>query len=336
MTIQEIRTKDTQDPFRRQISARGVVAGFFAMPSSGAVVSVAIVATLLAIASPQFLTVDNLTLVARSFSFIAIAAMGQFVVILTRGIDISAGSVIGLAGIVTAMLSSSGVPVPFALLGGLGAAMLVGLLNGWLIAAFGLVSFMVTLGMLNVVRGADVALTRGFPITGIDESIKNLGQGFTIGLPNPVWIMLILAAVMWWVMTRTVFGRQLYAIGGNDEAARLSGVRVRLLTGAAYVLSALFAGIAGILLTARLGVAEATIGTGYELDIIAAAVIGGTSFFGGIGSVVGVIWGAALLGIVRNGMALLGVDSYWQQIVIGAVIIIAVIIDRLRTRKTAH
>jgi ribose transport system permease protein len=233
------------------------------------------------------------------------------------------------------MLSSAGVPVLLALLGGLISAMLVGLLNGWLIAAFGLVSFMVTLGMLNVVRGLDVALTRGFPITGIDESIKELGQGFTLGLPNPVWIMMILAAIMWWVMTRTVYGRQLYAIGGNDEAARLSGVRVRMITASAYVISALFAGIAGILLTARLGVAEANIGFGYELDIIAAAVIGGTSFFGGIGSVVGVIWGAALLGIVRNGMALLGVDSYWQQIVIGAVIIIAVIIDRLRTRN-AH
>lgn len=320
---------------RKPMSARGLASSLFALPSSGAVVSVLIVSTFLTFASPQFLTVDNLTLVARSFSFIAIAAIGQFVVILTRGIDISAGSVIGLAGIVTAMLSSAGAPVLLALLGGLISAMLVGLLNGWLIAAFGLVSFMVTLGMLHVVRGLDVALTRGFPITGIDESIKELGQGFTLGLPNPVWIMVILAAIMWWVMTRTVYGRQLYAIGGNGEAARLSGVRVRMITASAYVISALFAGIAGILLTARLGVAEANIGFGYELDIIAAAVIGGTSFFGGIGSVVGVIWGAALLGIVRNGMALLGVDSYWQQIVIGAVIIIAVIIDRLRTRN-AH
>jgi ribose/xylose/arabinose/galactoside ABC-type transport system permease subunit len=335
MTMQKTAGLSEPGFDRKTRSAREIASALFALPSSGAVVSVLIVSTFLAFASPQFLTVDNLTLVARSFSFIAIAAMGQFVVILTRGIDISAGSVIGLAGIVTAMLSSAGVPVLLALLGGLISAMLVGLLNGWLIAAFGLVSFMVTLGMLNVVRGLDVALTRGFPITGIDESIKELGQGFTLGLPNPVWIMMILAAIMWWVMTRTVYGRQLYAIGGNDEAARLSGVRVRMITASAYVISALFAGIAGILLTARLGVAEANIGFGYELDIIAAAVIGGTSFFGGIGSVVGVIWGAALLGIVRNGMALLGVDSYWQQIVIGAVIIIAVIIDRLRTRN-AH
>jgi ribose transport system permease protein len=316
--------------------ARLISGGFFALPASGAVVSVLIVSIFLSFASQQFLTVDNLTLVARSFSFIAIAAMGQFVVILTRGIDISAGSVIGLSGIVTAIISSAGAPWPLALLGGLGAALLVGLLDGVLVAVFGLVSFMVTLGMLNVVRGTDVALTRGYPVTGLDPFLKSLGQGFTLGLPNPVWIMLALAAVMWWVMTRTVFGRQIYALGGNEEAARLSGVRVRVVKTVAYVLSALFAGIAGILLTARLGVAEATIGTGYELDIIAAAVIGGTSFFGGIGSVVGVIWGAALLGIVRNGMALLGVDSFWQQIVIGAVIIIAVVIDRARTRNTHH
>jgi len=317
-------------------AGRRWASGFFALPSSGAVVSVLIVSIFLSFASQQFFTVDNLTLVARSFSFIAIAAMGQFVVILTRGIDISAGSVIGLSGIVTAIISSTGAPWPLALLGGIGAALLVGLLDGVLVAVFGLVSFMVTLGMLNVVRGADVALTRGYPVTGLDPFLKSLGQGFTLGLPNPVWIMLILAAIMWWVMTRTVFGRQVYALGGNEEAARLSGVPVRAVKTAAYVLSAVFAGIAGILLTARLGVAEATIGTGYELDIIAAAVIGGTSFFGGIGSVIGVIWGAALLGIVRNGMALLGVDSFWQQVVIGAVIIIAVVIDRIRTRNTHH
>jgi ribose transport system permease protein len=309
---------------------------FLAMPSSGAVVSVLAVSVFLTFATSRFLTVDNLSLVARSFSFIAIAAMGQFVVILTRGIDISVGSVIGLSGIVTAMLCGNGVPWPLAMAGGLGAAVLVGMVNGVLVAVFALVSFMVTLGMLNVVRGTDVALTRGYPMTDLDDHIKELGQGFTFGVPNPVLIMLGLVGVMWFVMTRTVFGRQLYALGGNEEAARLSGVRVRELKAAAYVLSALFAGIAGMLLTARLGVAEATIGTGYELDVIAAAVIGGTSFFGGIGSVLGVIWGAALLGIVRNGMALLAVDSFWQQIVIGTVIIVAVVIDRARTRDAQH
>jgi ribose transport system permease protein len=306
--------------------------GFFAIPSSGAIVSVVLVSTVLSLASPQFLTVDNLSLVARSFSFIAIAAIGQLIVILTRGIDISSGSVIGLAGIVTALMSSAGIPSPLALMGGIAAAVAVGLFNGSLIAGLGLVSFMVTLGMLNVIRGADVALTRGYPVTGIDPIIKQLGQGYFLGIPMPVIIMLVLAGIMAWVMTRTVFGRQIYAIGGNEEAARLSGVKVKTVTALAYVLSGLFAGIAGILLTARLGVAEANIGSGYELDIIAAAVIGGASFAGGIGTVSGVIWGAALLGIVRNGMALLGVDSYWQQIVIGAVIVIAVVIDRVRTR----
>lgn len=318
------------------LGAKRLTSGFLASPSSGAIVSVVLVSAFLSISTPQFLTLDNLSLVARAFSFIAIAAIGQFVVILTRGIDISSGSVIGLSGIVTALISGAGLPTWMALLGGLAAAMAVGLFNGSLIAGLGLVSFMVTLGMLNVVRGADVALTGGYPVTGLDPFIKSLGQGFFLGIPMPVIIMLVLAAIMWWVMTRTVFGRQLYAIGGNEEAARLSGVKVRTVTALAYVISGLFAGIAGILLTARLGVAESTIGTGYELDIIAAAVIGGASFAGGIGNVTGVIWGAALLGIVRNGMALLGVDSYWQQIVIGAVIVIAVIIDRVRTRTTIH
>ncbi|MCW3492625.1 ABC transporter permease [Microbacterium sp. SSM24] len=329
-------TRGPQAAMSKGSRASGAVRWFFSLPSSGAVISVVVVSTFLAFASPQFLTVENLTYVARSFSFIAIAAIGQFVVILTRGIDISSGSVIGLTGIVTALLSSIGVPAPLAILGGLAAGFLVGLTNGSLIAGLGLVSFMVTLGMLNVVRGLDVALTRGYPISNIDPAIKYLGQGFFLGVPLPVWIMLILALVMWWVMTRTVFGRQVYAIGGNEEAARLSGVKVRRIIAIAFILSAVFSGIAGILLTARLGVADATIGFGYELDIIAAAVIGGTSFFGGIGSVVGVIWGAALLGIVRNGMALLGVDSFWQQVVIGAVIILAVIIDKLRTRSVSR
>lgn len=314
--------------------ARELVSRLVAMPSAGAIISVVAVSVFLTFASPQFLSVDNLTLVARSFSFIAIAAMGQFLVILTRGIDISSGSVIGLGGIVAALLSSNNVPPVLAVLGGLAAAALVGVVNGALVAGLGLVSFMVTLGMLNVVRGLDVAITRGYPISDIDPAIKQLGKGFFLGLPLPVWIMLALAVVMWWVMNRTVLGRQMYAIGGNEEAARLSGVKVRQIIALAFVLSALFAGIAGVLLTARLGVAEANIGFGYELDIIAAAVIGGASFFGGIGSVVGVIWGAALLGVVRNGMALLGVDSFWQQVVIGVVIILAVVIDKLRSRSS--
>ncbi len=336
MTQTSVRGTDTEEGIGTAARARATLSHLLSMPSAGAIISVIAVSILLSFASPQFLSVENLTLVARSFSFIAIAAMGQFLVILTRGIDISSGSVIGLGGIVAALLSSNGVPPLLAVLGGLGAAVVVGVVNGYLVAGLGLVSFMVTLGMLNVVRGLDVAITRGYPISGIDPIIKKLGQGFVLGLPVPVWIMLILALIMWWVMNRTVLGRQMYAIGGNEEAARLSGVRVRQIIALAFVLSALFAGIAGVLLTARLGVAEANIGFGYELDIIAAAVIGGASFFGGIGSVVGVIWGAALLGIVRNGMALLGVDSFWQQVVIGVVIILAVAIDRLRARSTIH
>ena len=207
------------------------------------------------------------------------------------------------------------------------------MINGVLTARLALAPFMVTLGMLSVVRGTAVAFTGGTPVQGIPEEIKYLGQGYIIGVPVPVWIMIILGVVLTAVMKRTTFGAYVYAIGGNEEAARLSGVRVRRVKIAVYGVAGMLGAIGGLLLTARLGVGESTSGTGYELDVIAAVVIGGTSLSGGKGSIAGAIWGAALLGVVRNGLVLLGVSDFWQTISIGAVIIVAVLIDRYRSRE---
>jgi len=308
-------------------------ASFARRPESGAVLSLLVVGAFLSIFTTQFLTVGNLTLVARGFAFTAIAAMGAFLVILTGGIDLSVGSVMGLAGLTAAVLSATGTNPLVAILAGLLAGTAVGAINGVLTATMALAPFMVTLGMLSVVRGIDVAITGGTPIQGIDPVITWLGQGYVLGIPVPVWIMAIIGLLLTFVMTRTSFGWHVYSIGGNEEAARLSGVKVRRVKIAVYTVAGLLAAVGGILLTARLGVGESTSGTGYELDVIAAAVIGGTSLTGGRGSVVGAIWGAALLGVVRNGLVLLGVSDFWQTIAIGLVIIFAVVIDRIRTRN---
>ena len=307
--------------------------GFLRRPEAGAILSLVVLAVLLSIATTQFLTFGNLTLVARGFAFTAIAAMGAFLVILTGGIDLSVGSVMGLAGLTTAILGANGTPVPVAILTGVLAGLAVGMINGVLTARLALAPFMVTLGMLSVVRGTAVAFTGGTPVQGIPEEIKYLGQGYIIGVPVPVWIMIILGVVLTAVMKRTTFGAYVYAIGGNEEAARLSGVRVRRVKIAVYGVAGMLGAIGGLLLTARLGVGESTSGTGYELDVIAAVVIGGTSLSGGKGSIAGAIWGAALLGVVRNGLVLLGVSDFWQTISIGAVIIVAVLIDRYRSRE---
>lgn len=341
-TARESTTEMTPEslPPRRQpvdvlATIRGGMRAFSRRPEAGAALSVIVIGLALSLTTSQFLTTTNLTLVARSFAFTAIAAMGVFLVIVTAGIDLSVGSVMGLAGLTVAYFSAAGMHFMLAMLLGLLAACLVGLINGVIIAGLNVAPFMVTLGMLSVIRGIDIAITNGVPIQNIAPEIKYFGQAYLLGLPVPVWIMIALGVLLSFVMNRTTFGWQVYAIGGNAESARLSGINVRRVTASVYVLSALMGGIGGLLLTARLGVGESTAGTGYELDVIAAVVIGGASLFGGRGKVVGAIWGAALLGIARNGMALLGVSSFWQQVVIGAVIVIAVVIDRFRINTPA-
>ena len=320
-----------------RVNPRRVLTNLAERPSASAVIAVLGLSLFMTIWSPAaFPNQENLDLVARSFSFIAIAAVGELTVILTKGIDISVGSVMGLAGISTAMLSAHGVNPVLSILAGLAIGTSVGVVNGFAIAFMGLTAFMVTLATLNVVRGFDVVITQGMPVTGMSNSILALGEGSLLGIPAPVWIMLVVALIWGFVLTRVTFGRHVYAIGGNERAAELSGVRVKAVKMACYVACSFFASLGGILLTARLGVGEPESGFGYELNIIAATVIGGASFFGGIGNVFGVIWGAALLGLVVNAMAIAGVNAYWQQIVIGLVIFLAVLIDRYRAPKLAR
>jgi ribose/xylose/arabinose/galactoside ABC-type transport system permease subunit len=279
------------------------------------------------ILTPYFLTVSNLLNVAQQTSINAIIAVGMTFVIITAGIDLSVGSIVAFSGVVLASVLRTAVPLPLALVLGLGVGAFCGIVNGILITYGKLPPFISTLGMMSVARGAALLYTSGRPISGFEPSFRYLATGEILYIPVPVIIMILVYLVAHIVLTRTKLGRYTYAIGGNEEAALLSGVNVKLYKTMVYGLSGMLSGLAAIILTARLNSAQPIAGMMYELDAIAATVIGGTSLMGGQGRVVGTLIGALIMGVLRNGLNLLGVSSFVQQTVIGSVIILAVLMD---------
>ncbi|MBA2596355.1 MAG: ABC transporter permease [Chloroflexota bacterium] len=288
--------------------------------------------------SPVFLTSENLLQVLLQASVNIIVALGMTFVIITAGIDLSVGSTAALSGMVAATTMSTGLPIvgiavswPVAVLVGLLTGVLVGFASGVIVTSLRITPFIVTLGMLSVVRGLTLIYSGGRPVFGFPEGFTNLAG--TIGpVPTPAIIAGILAIISAFVLRFTRLGEYTYAIGGNEEAARLSGVPVDRYKIAIYTLCGAFAAVAGIVLTARLRVAEPNAASGYELDAIAATVMGGTSLFGGEGTVVGTVIGALIIATLRNGLNLLNVQAYYQQLAIGLVIILAVALDRFRQR----
>ncbi len=300
---------------------------------AGILVALVLMVALLSLASPEFRTADNLLNNARNLSFVGIVALGQAMVMITGGIDLSAGSVWGLTAVSTAALMGQGWPTPLAVAAGLGIAALFGLFNGLCVTKLRMPPFVPTLATMAIARALALVITRGKSINDFrpeGDLFFGLGGGDTFGLPNPFLLFLVLAVVAWVMLDRTVFGRQLYAVGGNEKAAKLSGLEVDRLKLAVYVISAVLAGLAGIVEVSYLSSAIANQGLGKELSVIAAAVIGGTALTGGEGTVLGVFVGTVILEVLRNGLVLLGTDSYWQGIFVGAVIILAVFIDQLR------
>ncbi len=279
----------------------------------------------------EFLSVSNLTAVALQSSINAIIAIGMTLVIVTAGIDLSVGSIAGLASVVaaTVMLTHGFVP---GVVAGLAAGLVAGAVNGLLIARVGLAPFIVTLGTLTLFRGAALVYTSGQPIYSIPAGFRSVFAGSIGPIPTPVIIAIVVAVIFDFVLRRTSFGEHIIAIGGNEEAARLCGVAVGPVKALVYVIAGALAALGGFVLVARIGAAEPIGGTGYELDAIAATVIGGTSLFGGVGTIGGTIVGALILGGLRNGLTLLNVQSFWQQVASGIVIIIAVSIDKLIRR----
>jgi ribose transport system permease protein len=305
--------------------------------------ALAIMVIALSFLSDKFLTVDNGWNILRQISVNLCLSVGMTLVIISGGIDLSVGAILGLAGAIAAgllkngvVLAAFGVRLEFTVVGAIVAGIAVGAAAGWFngfaITRFQLPPFVATLGMLSIARGLTMLWTGGFPVTSLGSDFGFLGTGAFLGMPMPVWIMIAFTALFVVVTRRTRFGRHLYAVGGNERAARLTGLNVSRIKIAVYTLAGALAAVAGLIVTARLDSAQPNAGLGYELDSIAAVVIGGTSLSGGRGSVMGTVLGCLIIGVLNNGLFLLNVSPFWQQVIKGGVILLAVAIDKMNVR----
>jgi ribose transport system permease protein len=288
---------------------------------------------LMSVFAPNFNRLDNLLNIARAISVNAILAAGLTFVILTGGIDLSVGSIIAVTGVVSVLAAIAGWPAPMAILAGVVVGAACGLINGALTAYLALAPFIVTLGTMTFLRGLAYTMTAGQPIVSSDLNFRDVGNGYLGGVPVPVLFMAAVYVIAWFILERTRFGRHVYAVGGNAQAAKLAGVRVARVTTAVYVIAGACAGLAGVIFAARVISAQPTAGTGYELDAIAAVVLGGTSLAGGRGRIVGTLIGSVILGVLSTGLILLNVPFFTQLLIKGIVIIMAVAIDSLKQRR---
>lgn len=287
----------------------------------------------LAAMSDSFLTISNFFNVARQVSLIGIIGVGMFFVLVGGGIDISVGSLVALIGVIMASLVvKNNLSVTFAAVLSLMLAGGLGFINAYFVTKWKIPPFIVTLGTQSAARGFAFVYTNGYAVFGLPEGFKALGRGYVGPVPIPVIIMLITVVAAHFASVKTKFGRYVYAIGGNEEAARLSGINVTFYRGVTYVLCSILAGVSGIILVSRLASGQPNSGVGYEFEAITAAVLGGTSLTGGEGTILGVLFGALFMGVLGNGLNLLNVSSYWQQVIKGAVLVVAVLIDMLRKR----
>ncbi|OBZ09277.1 MULTISPECIES: ribose ABC transporter permease [Bacillales] len=300
----------------------------------GPLIGLLIIIVILIIASPNFLTVNNILNVFRQVSINALIAFGMTFVILTGGIDLSVGATLALSGALTAGLLNGGMDPLTAIIIGLFAGGAMGAINGLLVTKAKIAPFIATLATMTIYRGFALVYTDGRPITGFESELFTLvGGGYFFGVPVPVIITLIIFFVLFFILRKTTFGRNIYAIGGNEEASLLSGIKTGRFKVYVYTLTGMLSALAGIILTSRLNSAQANAGTGYELDAIAAVVLGGTSLSGGKGWIVGTLVGALIIGVLNNGLNLLGVSSFYQQVVKGMVILLAVLLDRKKANS---
>jgi ribose transport system permease protein len=287
----------------------------------------------LAIASPNFLTQTNLSSVVRQTAVINIMALGMTLIIVSGGIDLSVGAILAMGGLLGTMAMQKGVPIPAAILIGILTGMFWGFVNGLLTTRLRINPFIVTLGTLGIIRGLTLIISNGLPVHEIPEKFSFLGEGNVLHVPFVLWILLACAVIVHVIMEHTKLGRYAFAIGSNPDAAFYAGIPVAFYTTAVYAIGGMLTGLAGMIEASRLMTGQPTAGQGYELQAIAAVVIGGGSLRGGEGSVVGTLVGAFIMGLLANGSDLLGISPYVQQAVIGAVIIVAVSFDELRKRK---
>jgi ribose transport system permease protein len=308
------------------------------------IIALLIMCIVLSLLSDRFMTGENAWNVMRQISVNVIISVGMTLVILTGGIDLSVGSVLALAGAVTAgMLGFGGeyadanLFIGFtlfgALLGGIAVGAFLGWFNGLTITRFKVPPFVATLAMLTIARGLTMLWTGGFPITGLGDNMAFIGTGWFLGIPMPVWIsaVVVLAAVV--LTKKTKLGRHIYAIGGNETASRLSGLKINKVKMIVYSIAGALSAVGGIIIASRLDSAQPNAGMGFELDSIAAVVIGGTSLSGGKGTIMGTVQGALIIGILNNGLVLLNVSPFWQQVVKGFIILLAVVVEKMNSKE---
>jgi ribose transport system permease protein len=282
----------------------------------------------IALISPRFLTVSNILNVLTQVSVNAVLAIGMSFVILTGGIDLSVGSVLAITGAIAATFAKSGGNILPGIIAAVAIGAAIGLVNGVLVSKGRVQAFIVTLATMTIFRGVTYVYTNGNPISGLGKNISFIGNGSILGVPLPIFIIIIVLLIAWYALNQTRFGRYVYALGGNEDSARLSGINTSKIKTLVYVISGITAAIAGIIVTSRIGSASPNAGVGFELDAIAAVVLGGTSLAGGEGKVTGTIIGALIIGVLNNGLNLMGVSPFYQAIAKGIVILLAVLLDK--------
>jgi erythritol transport system permease protein len=302
--------------------------------------------------APSFLTANNFAILSKHVAISAILAIGMTFVVLTGGIDLSVGSLAGLGGMVAGYLLTQGIviagvahfpPVVIVILVTLAVCLVVGFINGWLVAKAGVAPFIATLGTLYIARGAALLMSNGRTFPNLSGQAAHGNTGFTLlgqasflRVPLPVWIMLLLFALAWAIAVKTPLGRHVYAVGGNERAARLAGIQISRVKIFTYLVSSLCAGLVGLIIASQLEAAHPATGESFELNAIAAVVLGGTSLMGGRGSIFGSLIGAFVIGVLSDGLVMLGVSEFWQMVIKGTVIVLAVAVDQLQTRLQAR
>jgi inositol transport system permease protein len=303
---------------------------FTKTPTGGIFLALILVCTLFSSMTSRFLTPTNISVILNQVSVNAILAFGVTFVIIAGGIDLSLGSLVAVCGVVVALLSQNNeYSLWLAIIGTLIAGIALGALNGIIVVLTKVPPFIVTLGTMTIGRGVALILSKGRPISELNESLNFLGNGDLFGIPIPILFLVLSYATCHILLTKTIFGRYVKAIGGNEMASYVAGVRVNRIKLYVYMISGLFAALAGILLTARINTGQPNAGLGFELDAIAAVIIGGTSTRGGKGTITGTLLGVLFIGVINNGLDLINVSAYWQQVIMGGIIILAVVLDGL-------
>ncbi|QUH31816.1 ABC transporter permease [Vallitalea guaymasensis] len=314
----------------KNTTVRGFLQSFLAKQESSIIIATVIYAVFVTMVNGTFFTSGNIFNIFRSTGFTLITTVGMTFILITAGLDLSVGSVLALGGVVTGLAFKAGMPVPIAILAGLSVGAVIGAINGAIIVKAGIPPLIVTLGMQYVARGLVSVITQGVPIYPLPESFQRLEQSKFLGISLVIYVAFIIAVIGHLILKRTAFGRSIYAVGGNTEAARISGINTKKVTFSIYVITSTLAALAGILMAARLGSAEAAAGTGYELTVICASIIGGTSTFGGMGSIIGATVGALFMEILTNSLTLMRISVYWQNLVVGVILILAVLLDQYK------